>query len=123
MGVSLVERLTAEGLDRGGGLLPTRLLESTIVRLAGRAVRGDRRASRRSGLSGPFLFMQPSCHPQLVSEAVVALMRRARSCGESSICRPRWPALTWIVGKSNAEASSAADSFRRCPSGLIPPRT
>ncbi len=55
--------------------------------------------------------------------AVAAPVRRTRSAGASSICSPRRPADTYTVGWSAADASTTVGSRRRCPSGLIPPRT
>src|SRR5690606_33005516 len=55
--------------------------------------------------------------------AVVPPVNRSRSAGASASSSPRRPALTYIVGRSSALASTTVGSWRRCPSGLIPPTT
>ena len=59
----------------------------------------------------------------IASVASVAPVSAIRSCGRSSICRPRRPALTRIVSQSSADASTTVGSRLRWPSGLIPPTT
>ena len=55
------------------------------------------------------------------TRSTVAPVRRTRSAGASSSCRPRRPALTRIVSQASAEESTVVGSRRRWPSGLMPP--
>ena len=58
-----------------------------------------------------------------LAPGMVAPVSAIRSCGASSICRPRRPALTRTVSHSSADTSTTVGSRRRWPSGLIPPTT
>ena len=55
--------------------------------------------------------------------ATAAPVSSTRSCGRSSICSPRLPALTRIVSQPSALSSTVVGSRFRWPSGLIPPTT
>ena len=113
------------------GILGALIVNDGESHLAGRSrarrlLRRDRRQLLVGDVTphGPVPGRSPGHASQLAAiGATVAPVSSTRSCGRSSICRPRRPALTRIVSHPSALSSTVVGSRFRWPSGLIPPTT